>query len=109
MSAIDGIYFASTKKYIESLTTTEARIAGIDKCIDALLLVMIESADKEYISEYSLDDGQTKIRTAYRGVAQIAATIQALTKTRNLFVNRKMGRSFRLVDGGNFTGNNFYS
>jgi hypothetical protein len=106
VSAIDGIYFTSTRKYIESFTTVRDRIAAIDRAIDALILLCADTEiiEKQYIDEYSLDDGQTKIRAKYRNIESIQASIEALYKVRNLLVNRRTGRHFRLVDGRNFTG-----
>jgi len=109
MSATDGIYFKSTRQYILSASSIADKIAAIDKCIEALFLLMTdpEVIEKQYISEYSLDDGQTKIRAVYRGVEGITKTIEALNKMRIYYVNQQTGRRFRLVDGKNFTGNNY--
>ena len=109
MSATDGVYFTSTRQYILSANSIADKIAAIDKVIEALFLLMTdpEVIEKQYISEYSLDDGQTKIRAVYRGVQGITQTIDALNKMRIYYVNQQTGRRFRLIDGRNFTGNNY--
>jgi hypothetical protein len=109
MSATDGVYFNSTKQYLLSANSIADKIIAIDKVIEALFLLMLEPEviEKQYISEYSLDDGQTKIRAIYRGVEGINASIVSLNKMRMYYVNQQTGRRFRLVDGKNFTGNNY--
>lgn len=109
MSATDGVYYTSTQQYILSANSVDAKIIAIDKVIEALFLLMLnpEVIEKEYITEYSLDDGQTKIRAVYRGVASINKSIEALNKMRTYYTNQKLGRRIRLVDGRNFTGNYF--
>jgi hypothetical protein len=109
MSATDGIYFSSTRQYILSCNSIADKIIAIDKVIEALFLLMLEPEviEKQYISEYSLDDGQTKIRAVYRGVDGITKTIASLNKMRIYYVNQQTGRRFRMVDGKNFTGNNY--
>jgi hypothetical protein len=109
MSAIDGIFFESTQQYIMSANTISEKIVAIDKVIEALFLLMLnpEVIEKNYISEYSLDDGQTKIRAVYRGIESITKTIDALNKMRIFYQNQRLGRRTRLMSGNNFTGNFF--
>ncbi len=109
MSATDGIFFQSTEQYLMSAKSISEKIVAIDKLIESLFLLMLnpEVIEKNYISEYSLDDGQTKIRAVYRGVEGIQKTIDALNKMRIFYQNQRLGRRFRLVSGNNFTGNSF--
>lgn len=98
------VIYDSAAGYIESATTIEGRITAIEAIITALLTTAANAAANEYITEYSLDDGQTKIRTAYRGTAAIMASIKSFESLKQYYMNKVNGRVFRLVDGKNFTG-----
>ena len=109
MSATDGVYFSSTKQYILSANSIADKIIAIDKVIEAMFLLMLEPEviEKQYISEYSLDDGQTKIKTVYRDLVEINNAIIALEKELERMYNKLNGRMVRLTDGKNFKGNRF--
>lgn len=94
--------FDSAQIYIDSATSNAAKIVRIDAIIDALFTVALKAATNENITEYSLDDGQTKIKTAYRGVAQIQQSIQNFESIKQMYVNRLNGRVVRLVDRKSF-------
>ena len=54
---------------------------------------------EEYrISEYQLDDGQVKIRTAYRSIKEVEDGILALERMKHLYLNRLNGRITILRD-----------
>ena len=99
--------FKSEAAYIESCASLEAKIAGIDNLIAALLVTGVKSATTDNISEYWLNDGQTQIKTIYRGTASITKSITELQNLRNLFVNQLTGRKIKLVDGKTFMGNGY--
>jgi hypothetical protein len=96
------MYYDSCAIYIDSATTVAARIVRIDAVIDALESSMLKAAAGENISEYSLDDGQTKISTVYRSTDQIMNSIMGLEKLKQYYINRLNGRVVRLVDSKNF-------
>jgi hypothetical protein len=97
------VVYDSAAIYIDSCTTLQAKITAIDQIIDALLSVAAKSAAGDNISEYSLNDGQTQIRTVYKGADQVTESIQKFEKLKQLYVNRLNGRAIRLVDAKNFT------
>lgn len=95
-------FFDSSSIYIDSATSLRAKIARIDAVIDALFTVASTAAANGDISEYSLDDGQTKIRTVYKTAADVMSSIQVFETQRQTYINRLNGRSFRLMDSKNF-------
>ncbi|KKQ06413.1 MAG: hypothetical protein US15_C0012G0011 [Candidatus Moranbacteria bacterium GW2011_GWF1_36_4] len=88
--------------YIEESTTIEGKIAAIEAIITALQVTAASAAGCDNITEYSLDDGQSKIRTVYRGVSQIIASINNFEKLKQMYINKLNGRVVRLVDSKSF-------
>ncbi len=76
--------------YIESKKEINQKIVAIEKIIDAMILRMAEVAEGvgSTVDEYSLDDGQMKIRTSYRSIEAIQKGISALEATKQMYVNR---------------------
>lgn len=101
----NSIYFDSAGLYIASQSSINAKITAIDAIIDALLITAADSAANAGISEYSLNDGQTIIRTTYRGPDAIYTSIQSFQKLKIWYQNQSMGRVVRLVDSKNFNNN----
>lgn len=99
--------YDSAAIYIESADTLQEMIVRIDQIIAALLSAALKAATTGNIDEYSLDDGQTKIRTKYKGADQIYVAIANFRKLRQVYVNGINGRVFRLVDSSNFNGQRF--
>lgn len=96
------IYFDSAAIYIESATTLQEKIAKIDAIIVALEATALTAAGNEDLTEYSLDNGQTKIKCVYRGSESIIKSIKAYEQMKQMYVNRLNGRRIRLVDSKNF-------
>lgn len=92
------VIYDSASIYIEGATSLCDKIARIDTIIDALMTTALQSAANENIEEYWLDDGQSKIKTIYRGTAQIMESIKSFETIKQLYVNRLNGRVVRLVD-----------
>jgi hypothetical protein len=78
------------------------KIARIDAIITALEDAALKGAATGHLDEVSLDDGQTKIKTLYRNVTQITASITGFEAIKQRYVNQLNGRSLRLVDAKNF-------
>jgi hypothetical protein len=98
------VYYDSADIYIQSCTTIREKIARIDAIITALENTALKAAANDNITEYSLNDGQTIIRTVYKGADAVLNSIAAFEKIRQMYINRLNGRVMRLVDGKNFTG-----
>lgn len=98
------VYFETAGLYIESCTTLRAKITAIDNIISALLTTAANAAANENITEYTLNDGQTIIKSTYRGMKAIQDSINSFEKLKQMYVNRLNGRVMRLVDSKNFTG-----
>jgi hypothetical protein len=90
------------KTYIESQTTLLAKIKAMNAIITALEGVALTAAETADLSEYALDDGQTKIKTQYRDMNQVLASILSFTRLKNMYVNQYNGHGHRAMDLKNF-------
>ena len=102
-----AVYFDSADIYINQGIDVQAKIARLNNIIKALEDSALKAAASGNVSEYSLDDGQTKIRTVYRNAEDVASAISAFETVRQRWINQLNGRQVRLVDSKNF--NNGYS
>lgn len=100
-----AVWYDSAGIYIQSATTLEAKIVKIEAIITALEDIALTAAGTGNIDEYSLDDGQTKIKSTYRNTTEILEAIMGFERVRQMYVNRFNNRMFRLVDHTNFPGN----
>jgi hypothetical protein len=99
------VYFDSAEIYIRSARNLEERINKIGQIIDALENTMLSAAGKGDIEEYSLDDGQTTIRTKYRDMNAIRLSIAGFDALQDRLIaklNNRNGRVIRFVDSKNF-------
>jgi len=104
---MDPQEYDSIEKYVESATTLEARIERIQLIISSMEIQAAASAGTSgKIDEYSLDTGQTKVRTKYRNPTELQAAILAwdilLQKLIARLNNQKTGRVVHLRDHKNF-------
>jgi peptidyl-tRNA hydrolase len=90
--------YESGYAYIETATSIKQKVACIDSIIDGLLNSALKAVENEDISEYWLDDGQTKIKTVYRSAAEVMKSINSFEKIRNIYLNRINGFSVQLID-----------
>lgn len=96
------VVYDSAAIYIDGATSIKDKIVRIDSIINALLITAAESASTDNIEEYQLDDGQTKIKTIYRGTDAIFKSIKSFETLREMYRNKLNGRVFRLVDSKSF-------
>tara|TARA_R110002012_G_scaffold93731_3_gene227407 strand:+ start:4508 stop:4807 length:300 start_codon:yes stop_codon:yes gene_type:complete len=92
------VVYDSASIYIQSSTTLCEKIEKIDAIISALEDTALQSAANDNIDEYWLDDGQSKIKTSYKGTDQIFKSIIAFERMRQIYVNRLNGFVVRMVD-----------
>lgn len=97
------MYYESADIYINEATSLRDKIKRIDDIITALETSALKAASTGNINEYSLDDGQTKIRTVYRNAAEVAHSITAFETIKQRYLNQLLGRGVRLMDGKNFS------
>ena len=90
--------FQSETLFIDSASDMAEKIKKIDAIITALLDLSLTAVGKQDIVEYTLGDGQTKIRTQFRGMSAILRAIDDYEKLRQRYFNRLNGHTFRLVD-----------
>lgn len=96
------VYFDSSRLYLESCQGNAAKIAGIEMMIDALMLKAAESIDQADLKEYSINNGQTILRTTYNSMEDIIKAIQRFEVLKQLYVNRVNSRMTRFMDASNF-------
>ncbi len=101
------VQYDSEFEYIESKTDARSKITAIDAIISLLLTSAAKAALSEDVTEYWLDDGQTKIKTVRRSVAAITASIASLRQLRQSYIQTLNGRVTILRDSKNFTGPNY--
>jgi hypothetical protein len=98
------VEYTSEIAYIESQSDARSKITAIDQIIDALLVTSAKAALSEDVTEYWLDDGQTKIKTIRRSVESITKSIAGLRTLKNEYINQLNGRVMQLRDSKNFIG-----
>lgn len=92
-------YYDSAAIYVNTSTDLCDKITNIEAVQAALLVAAMNAADNDHIQEYSLNDGQTIIRTEYRGVDAIMKSYNAWERIKQQFINQLNGRVFKMVDG----------
>lgn len=100
------ITYNSAYEYIISSADIKTKILRIEAIINAYTDSLLAGATTGNIGEYSLDDGQSKIRTVYRGANDLASSIQALEKLKSMYITQynkqNIGSVYRLSDSKNF-------
>ena len=96
------VEYSSASEYIDTATSIRAKITAIDAIISALLTVAANAAATDNITEYMLDDGQTKINTVYKGTSGVYASIKNFENLKQYYINKLNPRRVRLVDSKNF-------
>lgn len=94
--------FNSAAEYIECATSIKDKIARIDAIINALLTTALKAVETGNIQQYSLDNGQTKINTAYRNPKEVLESIEGFERIKTLYSNKLTPKIVRLVDSKNF-------
>lgn len=85
--------------YVESADSLKEEITRIDAIIKKLEIQMLNvGAEDSNLEYYILDDGQTKITTAYRDVRLIPQAIQRFKTLRTTLINKLNGRCRILRD-----------
>lgn len=99
------VTYQSTYDYITKPTDLLIRINRIQTIIDTFENAIVANAANAHLQEYSLDDGQSKIRTGYRSMKELTdglmgldLLLQRLIVRYNKFNN---GSVIRLVDSKN--------
>ena len=95
-------YFSSAQIYIECGRDLRDKINRLNAVITALETTALKAAETGNLDEYSLDDGQTKIRTKYRDAVAVANSITAFETIRQRYINQLNGRHVRLADSKNY-------
>lgn len=96
------VIYDSAYIYVDSCTSVKEKITRLDAIITALEDTALKSAANDDIKEVNLDDGQTKIRTEYKGTDAVLKSIEGFIKLKNYYINKLNGRVTRLVDSKSF-------
>lgn len=92
--------FLTVSQYIECRQTLLDKITAINNLISAMELKLVDTVGQTNYADYNMDDGQMKVRAAYRSPSDVMAGITALEQLRQRYINRLNGRS-RNLRGGN--------
>lgn len=90
--------------YVNTGTTLDEQIVKIQAIINGLINLSLTAIENEIYEEYQVDDGQSVIKTRYRGLSAILASIKGYQALMQSLINQKQGHVFTLVDGINFPG-----
>lgn len=96
------VTYNSEALYVESKSKLCDKIAAIETLIDQMFAAATKGTAKAHIEEYSLDTGQSRVKTTYRDPESIMAAISIFERQKNYYINQLNGRGMRLVDGKNF-------
>lgn len=96
------VIYTSAYEYLSTCQSYRDKAVACDRIIAALLATAEIAAAGDEVTEYSLDDGQTKIKTIYKGADAVFTSIQRFEKLKQfyetLLSNRKNGNIMRLLD-----------
>ena len=86
--------------FIGSKTSAQDRIDAIELLIGTMMLRLADAADGQAanVDEYEMNDGQMRVRTRYRSVADVERGIQSLIKLKNYYINLHNGHVTMLRD-----------
>lgn len=102
------VVYTSAYEYIHSTTDLLTQIDKIKQIISALTQAMLDGAPTSNILEYSLDTGQSKMKTVYKGAQDIVNQISALEKLCDIYIVKynklNNGNIVRLIDSKNLKG-----
>lgn len=93
-----AITYSNPRAYIDSAQDACDRLLRVEALIDSLIDAATRAALGEEISEYNLDDGQTKIRSVSRSVSEITKSIDDLMRLKNLLKKQINGHITQLKD-----------
>ena len=101
---MSGVIFQSISEFVNSGNFTNRkdlyrdRIRKIDLVIDGLLTNALDAASTNNIEEFSLNDGQTVIKTIYNGADDVFKSITVAEKLRTFYQNMITGHATRMID-----------
>ena len=85
--------------YIRCSTSTQDKITRINTIIELLEDSILSGKLKGHINEYSLNNGQTTIKTVFNSVKDIEDAITSLERRKQRLINSCVGHRYGLQDG----------
>lgn len=79
--------------YVKAAMTTDQKICRLEEIIAIMYDSLAESALNQDISEYRMDDGQTKVQSIYRSASQITNAIEDLERLVQFHKNKSVPRT----------------
>jgi len=102
------VTYTSAYEYLSTCQSFRDKAAACNRIIAALLTTAEIAAAGDEVTEYSIDDGQTKIKTIYKGADAVFASIKRFEDLKEFYEarlsNMKNGRIMRLMDVKNVQG-----
>lgn len=98
--------YGSITLYVADQQTVVDKIAALDKIEMQLLNSMLDASMGAPVntSMYELDDGQVRIKVAYRSVMEIENALNGIQRTKNYYINQLNGRTVVLRDRSTYRG-----
>jgi len=89
MELNETVYLSTAADDLDRLTRLQQIRTGLENA-------MLANVGNEPITEYSLDDGQTKIRTVYRSIKAQTEALEIIERQINRLINRLNGNQMVL-------------
>ncbi|HSY77235.1 MAG TPA: hypothetical protein VK890_10285 [Bacteroidia bacterium] len=86
--------------YIQSKSDLSDKITAIENLETLLMAGLLDffSGPAVATQSYELDDGQVRVKTAFRSMAEMKAALELLRIEKNKYINNFNGRTFVLQD-----------
>lgn len=96
---LDNNYY-TVRQYVDSKCDLRTKIIAIDLVIMNLLSVSIGAVGQNSdLSEYEFNDGQMRIKVAYRNAGDVQKDILAMEQLKQMYLGRLNGRKTGLRGG----------
>lgn len=99
---MDKIQYYKVDFNLDTCTKAAEKIALIDTLLDSLYTKAIAAVANGDIAEYSLDTGQTVVKTKYRSMEELEKAITGYEKLRKMLTADAMPRKVKLIPGSSF-------
>lgn len=83
--------YEKESQLLATCKTAKDKVARYNQIITALENILIDGGSNLDVGEYSLDDGQTKIRRTFRGPNEIFDAIEKFERLKNRAIRNTFG------------------
>lgn len=99
---MEKIQYYNVDFNLNSCTKAVDKIALIDTLLDSLYTKAIAAVTNGDIAEYSLDTGQTVVKTKYRSMEELEKAISGYERLRKMLQADALPRKIKLIPGSSF-------